>query len=207
MQHQVKVDVVQELIAVRGLVLFQAKKTREKVREVSALCEAVMEKCEEVLTRVSQVPQTHQPSMMYPPYPYHHPQLLAQPPMYPSVPPAAVAAPTATSSPSHSSKVLQLDANHHALWEKASTMTPHPKMKSYHNAFIKKYLDMLLYHQQNGHSCVTQSENKRLAFWVHNQKTYLGEYERGVPGNKFGKHNEKRYIQLLNSAGVYYTAK
>jgi hypothetical protein len=66
--------------------------------------------------------------------------------------------------------IVQLDANH---WDMACQMVPHPRISAYHKAFLKHYLDLLLFRQQYSSMAVPQSADKSLSMWVHKQVTYI----------------------------------
>jgi hypothetical protein len=56
--------------------------------------------------------------------------------------------------------IAKLDANHWHAWDIAFQMVPHPRMMAYHKAFLKHYLDLLLFRQQYGSVAVLQSAIK-----------------------------------------------
>jgi hypothetical protein len=92
-------------------------------------------------------------------------------------------------------------------WQAAAAMTPKPQMIKYHEAFLKGYLELLLYYQQYGTIKVPKQINKSLNEWLHNQCTLIGGYKNKKAGNKFWENKEDRYIKILNALGVDYVSR
>jgi hypothetical protein len=74
-------------------------------------------------------------------------------------------------------------------WKAAVTMTPKPQMLKYHEAFLKGYLDLLLFCQQYGTIKVPMGIHKSLNEWLHNQHTLIGGYL------QFIQHESNQVIQ------------
>jgi hypothetical protein len=83
-------------------------------------------------------------------------------------------------------------------------MQPKPQMIKYHEAFLKGYLELLLFCQQYGTIKVPRAINKSLNEWLHNQRTYIGDYKKKKAGTKFWDNKEDRYMKILNALGVDY---
>jgi len=49
--------------------------------------------------------------------------------------------------------------------------------------------------------------NKSLNEWLHNQRTYIGDYKKQKAGTKFWDNKEDRYVKILNALGVDYQAR
>ena len=92
-------------------------------------------------------------------------------------------------------------------WQAVAAMKPKPQMIKYHEAFLKGYLELLLFRQQYGCIKVPKAINKSLNEWLHNQRTLIGEYKRKKPGTKFWDNKEDRYVKILNALGVHYKAR
>ena len=92
-------------------------------------------------------------------------------------------------------------------WQAAAAMTPKPQMIKYHEAFLKGYLELLLFCQQYGTIKVPRAINKSLNEWLHNQRTYIGDYKKKKAGTKFWDNKEDRYVKILNALGVDYQAR
>jgi hypothetical protein len=103
--------------------------------------------------------------------------------------------------------VACLDIHHLKAWQAAATMTPKLMMIKYHEAFLKGYLELLLYCQQYGTIKVPKQINKSLSEWVHNQCTYIGDYKKKKEGTKFWDNKEDRYMNILNALGVDYVSR
>jgi hypothetical protein len=86
-------------------------------------------------------------------------------------------------------------------------MQPKPQMIKYHEAFLKGYLELLLFCQQYGTIKVPMAINKSLIEWLHNQRTYIGDYKKKKAGTKFWDNKEDRYVKILNALGVDYQAR
>jgi hypothetical protein len=86
-------------------------------------------------------------------------------------------------------------------------MKPKLQMIKYHKAFLKGYLELLLYHQQYGSIKVPKAINKSLNEWLHNQQTLIGGYKNKKAGNKFWENKEDRYVKILNALGVDYVSR
>jgi len=82
-----------------------------------------------------------------------------------------------------------------------------PQMIKYHEAFLKGYLELLLFRQQYGIVKVPKAINESLHNWLHNQKTLIGEYKKKKAGTKFWDNKEDRYVKILNALGVDYQAR
>ena len=80
-------------------------------------------------------------------------------------------------------------------------------MIKYHEAFLKGYLELLLFCQQYGTIKVPMAINKSLIEWLHNQRTYIGDYKKKKAGTKFWDNKEDRYVKILNALGVHYQAR
>ena len=86
-------------------------------------------------------------------------------------------------------------------------MKPKAQMIKYHEAFLKNYLELLLYRQQYATVKVPRQLNESLHNWLHNQKTLIGDYKKKKPGTKFWDNKEDRYVKILNALGVHYKAR
>jgi hypothetical protein len=86
-------------------------------------------------------------------------------------------------------------------------MQPKPQMIKYHEAFLKGYLELLLFCQQYGTTKVPMAIKKSLNEWLHNQHTYIGDYKKKKAGTKFWDNKEDRYMKILNALGVDYQAR
>jgi hypothetical protein len=104
-------------------------------------------------------------------------------------------------------KVASLDPLHLQAWQAAAAMKPKPQMIKYHEAFLKGYLELLLFRQQYGTIKVPRTINKSLNEWLHNQRTYIGDYKKKKAGTKFWDNKEDRYVKILNALGVDYQAR
>lgn len=104
-------------------------------------------------------------------------------------------------------KVASLDPLSLKAWQAAATMTPKPQMIKYHEAFLKNYLELLLYRQQYASIKVPRQLNEPLHNWLHNQKTLIGDYKKKKAGTKFWDNKEDRYVKILNALGVDYQAR
>jgi hypothetical protein len=87
-------------------------------------------------------------------------------------------------------KVASLDTHHLQAWQAAAAMKPKPQMIKYHEAFLKGYLELLLFCQQYGTIKVPRAINKSLNEWLHNQRTYIGDYKKQKAGTKFWDNKE-----------------
>jgi len=103
--------------------------------------------------------------------------------------------------------VASLDPLSLQAWQAAAAMKPKLQMIKYHEAFIKGYLELLLFRQQYGCIKVPKAINKSLNEWLHNQCTLIGEYKKQKPGTKFWDNKEDRYVKILNALGVDYHAR
>jgi hypothetical protein len=103
--------------------------------------------------------------------------------------------------------VASLDPLSLQAWQAAAAMKPKPQMIKYHEAFLKNYLELLLFRQQYGTIKVPRGINKSLYEWLHNQCTYIGDYKKQKAGTKFWDNKEDRYVKILNALGVDYQAR
>jgi phage gp29-like protein len=78
--------------------------------------------------------------------------------------------------------VASLDANHLKVWQAVAAMTPKLQMLKYHDAFLKGYLELLLFCQQYGTIKVPKAIHKSLNEWFHNQQTLIGGYKNKKAG-------------------------
>jgi hypothetical protein len=104
-------------------------------------------------------------------------------------------------------KVASLDPLSLQAWQAAAAMKLKLQMIKYHEAFLKGYLELLLFRQQYGIIKVPKQINKSLNEWLHNQRTLIGEYKKQKPGTKFWDNKEDRYVKILNALGVDYQAR
>jgi len=104
-------------------------------------------------------------------------------------------------------KVASLDPLSLQAWQAAAAMTPKPQMIKYHEAFLKNYLELLLFRQQYGTIKVPKAINKSLNEWLHNQRTLIGDYKKKKAGTKFWDNKEDWYMKILNALGVDYQAR
>jgi hypothetical protein len=74
--------------------------------------------------------------------------------------------------------VASLDPLSLQAWQAVAAMKLKPQMIKYHEAFLKGYLELLLFRQQYGTIKVPKSINKSLNEWLHNQHTYIGDYKK-----------------------------
>ena len=93
--------------------------------------------------------------------------------------------------------MASLDANHMKAWQAASAMMLKLQILKYHDAFLKGYLELLLFCQQYGSIKVPKAINKSLNEWLHNQQTLIGGYKNKKAGNKFWENKEDRYMNIL----------
>jgi len=103
--------------------------------------------------------------------------------------------------------VASLDPLSLQAWQAAAAMTPKPQMIKYHEAFLKGYLELLLFRQQYGTIKVPKAINESLNNWLHNQCTLIGDYKKQKAGTKFWDNKEDRYVKILNALGVDYQAR
>jgi len=103
--------------------------------------------------------------------------------------------------------VASLDPLSLQAWQAAAAMKRKPQMIKYHEAFLKGYLELLLFRQQYGTIKVPRAINKSLNEWLHNQRTYIGDYKKKKAGTKFWDNKEDRYVKILNALGVDYQAR
>jgi hypothetical protein len=82
--------------------------------------------------------------------------------------------------------VASLDPLSFQARQAAAAMKPKPQMIKYHEAFLKGYLELLLFRQQYGCIKVPKAINKSLNKWLHNQHTLIGEYKKQRAGTNFG---------------------
>jgi len=75
-------------------------------------------------------------------------------------------------------KVASLDPLSLQVGQAAAAMQPKPQMIKYHEAFLKGYLELLLFRQKYGTIKVPRAINKSLKEWLHNQCTYIGDYKK-----------------------------
>jgi hypothetical protein len=95
--------------------------------------------------------------------------------------------------------VACLDTHYLAAWQAAAAaMTPKPRIFKYHEAFLKGYLELLLYRQQYQTIKVPKAINEPLNNWLHNQRTLIGDYKRKKAGTKFWDNKEDRYVKILS---------
>jgi hypothetical protein len=104
-------------------------------------------------------------------------------------------------------KVASLDPLHLQARQAAAAMKPKPQMIKYHEAFLKGYLELLLFRQQYGTIKVHRTVNKSLNEWLHNQHTYIGDYKKQKAETKFWDNKEDRYVKILKALGVDYKAR
>ncbi len=78
------------------------------------------------------------------------------------------------SNASHDEKVAPWEASRGLCWRKPRKL----QMIKYHEAFLKGYLELLLFRQQYGIIKVPKQINKSLNEWLHNQRTLIGEYKK-----------------------------
>jgi len=76
------------------------------------------------------------------------------------------------------SKGACLDSAHLKAWQAVAAMMLKPQMIKYHEAFLKGYLELLLYRQQYGTIKVPKVINESLNNWLHNQCTNIGDYRK-----------------------------
>jgi hypothetical protein len=81
--------------------------------------------------------------------------------------------------------VASLDPLSLQAWQAVAAMKPKPQMIKYHEAFLKNYLELLLFRQQYGIIKVSKQINKSLNEWLHYQHTLIGEYKKQKAGTKF----------------------
>jgi hypothetical protein len=98
--------------------------------------------------------------------------------------------------------VACLESAHLTAWQAAAAMTPKLQMVKYHEAFLKGYLELLMYRQQYGTIKVPKAIYESLNNWLHNQRTLIGDYKRKKAGTKFWDKKEDRYMIILNALGV-----
>jgi len=103
--------------------------------------------------------------------------------------------------------VACLDSAHLTAWQAAAAMMPKPQMIKYHEAFLKGYLELLLYCQQYGTIKVPKAINESLNNWLHNQHTLIGDYKKQKAGTKFWDNKEDRYVNILNALGAVYVPR
>jgi hypothetical protein len=103
--------------------------------------------------------------------------------------------------------VACLEPHHLVAWQAAAAMKPKPQMIKYHEAFLKGYLELLLYRQQYQTIKVPKVINESLNNWLHNQRTLIGDYKRKKAGTKFWDNKEGRYVKILNALGVDYVPR
>jgi len=103
--------------------------------------------------------------------------------------------------------VASLDPLSLQAWQAVAAMKLKPQMIKYHEAFLKGYLELLLFCQQYGTIKVPRATNKSLNEWLHNQRTYIGDYKKKKAGTKFWDNKEDRYMKILNALGVDYQAR
>jgi hypothetical protein len=104
-------------------------------------------------------------------------------------------------------KVASLDPLSLQAWQAAAAMQPKPQMIKYHEAFLKGYFELLLFRQQCGTIKVPREIIKSLNEWLHNQRTYIGDYKKKKAGTKYWDNKEDRYMKILNALGVDYQAR
>jgi hypothetical protein len=75
-------------------------------------------------------------------------------------------------------KVASLDLLHLQALQAVAAMKPKPQMIKNHEAFLKGYLELFLFRQQYGTIRVPWGINKSLNEWLHNQRTYIGDYKK-----------------------------
>ena len=92
-------------------------------------------------------------------------------------------------------------------WQAAAAMKPKPQMIKYHEAFLKNYLELLLFRQQYGIVKVPKEINETLSNWLHNQRTSISDYKKKKAGTKFWDKKEDRYVKILNALRVDYQAR
>jgi hypothetical protein len=104
-------------------------------------------------------------------------------------------------------KVASLDPFSLQAWQAVAAMKPKPHMIKYHEAFLKEYLELLLFRQQYSTIKVPKAIDKSLNEWLHNQRTLIGDYKKQKAGTKFWDNKEDRYVKILNALGVDYQAR
>jgi hypothetical protein len=82
--------------------------------------------------------------------------------------------------------VASLDPLSLQAWQAAAAMKLKPQMIKYHEAFLKNYLELLLFCQQYGTIKVPKAINESLNNWLHNQRTLIGDYKKRKQGPSFG---------------------
>ena len=88
-----------------------------------------------------------------------------------------------------------MDSAHLKAWQAVAAMMLKSQMIKYHEAFLKGYLELLLYRQQYGTIKVPKSLNE----WLRNQCTYIGDYKKKKEGAQFWDNKEDRYVNILNA--------
>ena len=87
------------------------------------------------------------------------------------------------------------------LYHKFLSWEPKPELASYHIAFIKQYLTLLVYYQEHRTCRVPERVNKTLFHWIQNQKTYLRlYYQNKTEKGRF--HIDDRYVKYLTKLGL-----
>ena len=77
-----------------------------------------------------------------------------------------------------------------------------PTLKKFHNAFVKKYNELLLYYEKYNTAKISSApEHKTLYEFVKNQKTNIRNYKQNNEG-PFAK--DPTYIKFLRTLGVTY---
>jgi len=104
-------------------------------------------------------------------------------------------------------KVASLNPLSLQAWQAAAAMKPKAQMIKYHEAFLKNYLELLLFRQQYGTIKVPKAINKSHNEWLHNQRTLIDDYKKKKAGTKFWDNKEDLYVKILNALGVDYHAR
>ncbi len=87
------------------------------------------------------------------------------------------------------------------LYNKFLSWEPKPELASYHIAFIKQYLTLLVYYQEHRTCRVPERVNRTLFHWIWNQKTYLRLYFQDIK-EKSKFHIDDHYMKYLTKLGL-----
>ena len=103
--------------------------------------------------------------------------------------------------------VAQLDDAHRRIWNAVIAIRPPAPMMTYHESFIMRFPELLMYHQQHGNCGITLKYDATLYRWMRAQIGHIRQWKIKSQISTYRKHNETRYMSALQAIGINWVPK
>jgi hypothetical protein len=103
--------------------------------------------------------------------------------------------------------VAQLNDAHRRIWSAVIAIRPPAPMMTYHESFLMRFPELLMYHQQHGNCGITLKYDATLYRWMRAQIGHIRQWKLKSQLSMYRKQNETRYMSALQAIGINWVPK